>query len=347
MILMNLTIKELAFGVTSDNKAFGRVGNPHDPQYIAGGSSGGTGAAIGAYMIPAGLGSDTGGSIRIPASINGIYGLRPSSGRYSREGITPITYLRDTAGPMGNTIEDIIILDEIITGQKFEHKLESLKGIRLGISNDCLAANLQPDIEESFNYAKARLQEEGVVFVDIQFNHLNKIDREHGACIFYYGALLDLPDYFNKNQINLTLEELASQIASPDVLSDFEDCILSGLFTKEMYDHAVNVVRPKFIESFREIFNLHNIDAIISPTTACSAVKFEEINEKVQYDLLRNARTITLAGFPSLSIPIVGDPKSLSKMPAGLMIDGSENADQHVLSIGYLISKLFQNYQQN
>jgi Asp-tRNA(Asn)/Glu-tRNA(Gln) amidotransferase A subunit family amidase len=113
LIISKTNLHEFAFGVTSDNKGFGRVGNAHDSNYSAGGSSGGTGAAVGAHIAPTGLGSDTGGSVRIPASVNDIVGLRPTLGRYPNDAVTPVCHSRDTIGPMAHTVEDLIILDEI------------------------------------------------------------------------------------------------------------------------------------------------------------------------------------------------------------------------------------------
>ena len=93
------SLHELAYGITNHNAAFGAVHTPYDPSRIPGGSSGGVAAAVGARMAPGGIGSDTGGSVRIPAALCGIVGFRPSTGRWSQAGIVPISHTRDTAGP--------------------------------------------------------------------------------------------------------------------------------------------------------------------------------------------------------------------------------------------------------
>ena len=114
-VLGKTNMHELAMGYTSKNGEFGATRNPYDVSRIPGGSSGGTGAAVAARMAPAGLGSDTGGSVRIPASLCGICGLRPSSGRYPSSGIAPLSSTLDTAGPMARSIEDVALLDATIT----------------------------------------------------------------------------------------------------------------------------------------------------------------------------------------------------------------------------------------
>src|SRR2546430_14293197 len=121
VILGKTNMHELAFGISGYNEAFFTsqpIGtrNPYDRTRFAGGSSSGTGAAIGARLAPGGLGSDTGGSVRIPAAVSGGAGLRPTIGRYSQDGVTPISHSRDTVGPMGQTVAAVALLAAVITG---------------------------------------------------------------------------------------------------------------------------------------------------------------------------------------------------------------------------------------
>src|SRR5260221_7307637 len=109
---------ELDLGITTNNKAYGPVGNPWDRGMIPGGSSGGTAAAIAAGLAPAGLGSDTGGSCRIPAALCGCVGFRPTLGRYVQAGVVPLSATRDTVGPLGRSVADVQLLDRIIAPQK-------------------------------------------------------------------------------------------------------------------------------------------------------------------------------------------------------------------------------------
>src|SRR5262245_48198502 len=116
IVLGKNNMHELAFGITNNNGVFGPARNPYDPKRIPGGSSGGTGVAIAARMAGAGWGSHTGWSAGLPAGTNGIAGLRPTLQRYSQEGITPIAHTRDTAGPRARTVEDLVLLDDVLTG---------------------------------------------------------------------------------------------------------------------------------------------------------------------------------------------------------------------------------------
>ena len=104
-------LHELAYGITNNNGGFGAARNPYDAARIPGGSSGGVGAAVGARIVPAGIGTDTGGSVRIPAALCGIVGFRPTTGRWSTAGVVPISHTRDTPGPMARSVADCVLLD--------------------------------------------------------------------------------------------------------------------------------------------------------------------------------------------------------------------------------------------
>ena len=109
-------LHELAYGITNNNAGFGAARNPYDPTRIPGGSSGGVGTAVGARIVPGGIGSDTGGSVRVPAALCGIVGFRPTTGRWSQAGVVPISHTRDTPGPMTRSVADCALLDSVVTG---------------------------------------------------------------------------------------------------------------------------------------------------------------------------------------------------------------------------------------
>ncbi|KAI1693407.1 amidase domain-containing protein [Ditylenchus destructor] len=124
---------ELAFGITTNNAVTGAVRNPWDRTRIPGGSSGGSGAVVGARIVPASIGTDTGGSVRVPAALCGVSGFRPTVGRVPALGIAPISLTRDTAGPLAYTIADCALLDEVMTGAKDGRMKLTLQGLRLGV----------------------------------------------------------------------------------------------------------------------------------------------------------------------------------------------------------------------
>ncbi|NDC62300.1 MAG: amidase, partial [Betaproteobacteria bacterium] len=173
IVLAKANLHELAFGITSTNlSGAGIVRNPYDPTRIPGGSSGGTAVAVAVGMVPCGLGTDTGGSTRVPAALSGIVGFRPSVGNGGRQrryhdehAVVPISRTRDTVGPMGKTVADVAFLDAAITGGPTV-SAASLKGVRMGVPAK-FWAGLSSDLQAVVLEAKDKLAAAGVVMVDV------------------------------------------------------------------------------------------------------------------------------------------------------------------------------------
>src|SRR5689334_6431889 len=168
IIIGKTNMHELAFGISGYNPAFKTgsepgVRNAYDQTRIAGGSSSGTGAAIGARIVTAGLGTDTGGSVRVPCALNGCAALRPTVGRYPQQGIAPISHTRDTAGPMASTMTDVALLDRIIAGGGTTAPA-NLKEVRIGVVKTMLA-NADSDTETAFRAGLDKLKSAGVSIV--------------------------------------------------------------------------------------------------------------------------------------------------------------------------------------
>ena len=192
IVLGKTNMHELAFGITTNNAAFGSARNAYDPTRIAGGSSGGTGNAIAARMAPAGLGSDTGGSVRIPAALNGITGLRPTLGRYSQEGITPIAHTRDTAGPMAREVADLVLLDTVITGARDKVAPAPVSGLRVGVPRAVFWKNLDAETERLATAALDRLRGAGAQVVEVDMPGLAELNGKVSFPVALYEANVDL-----------------------------------------------------------------------------------------------------------------------------------------------------------
>jgi len=165
IVLGKTNMHELGYGWTSNNEAYGPVRNPYDPTRIPGGSSGGTAAAIAARMAPLGVAEDTNGSIRIPAALCGIVGLRPSTGRYPTQGCIPLSPVFDQVGPHARSIADLALFDSVIANQRTPLQPKPVRGLRLGIVRDYWYRDLDPELERITAAALARLQESGVELV--------------------------------------------------------------------------------------------------------------------------------------------------------------------------------------
>ena len=148
IVIGKTNMHELAFGISGYNPAFNTgpapgVRNAYDPTRMAGGSSSGTGVALGMRMAPAGLGTDTGGSVRIPCALNGCAALRPTVGRWSQDGIAPISRTRDTAGPMAVSVADLELMDRVVTGAPAVAAVP-LKEVRVGVTLPSTAGVVNP-----------------------------------------------------------------------------------------------------------------------------------------------------------------------------------------------------------
>ena len=198
IILAKTNMHELAFGISGYNEAFpnpttGSIGvrNPYDTTRFAGGSSSGNGAAIAARLVGAGIGTDTGGSSRIPAGVTGIAGFRPTVGRYSGEGIVPLSHTRDTAGPMGQTVADVALLDAAIV-REVPVTAADLKGVRIGVVRDYFFQNLDADTTKVMSDTLAKLTAAGATIVETSMPNLKKLNDAVGFPVVFKEAYDDM-----------------------------------------------------------------------------------------------------------------------------------------------------------
>ena len=349
VILGKTNMHELAFGVSGYNTAFpGPKGegtrNAYDARLIAGGSSSGSGAAVGARLAPAALGTDTGASVRLPASVNGAAGFRPTVGRYDGAGITPISHTRDTAGPIANSMADIVLLDAVLTGQTQALAPVPAANIRLGLTGG-FWADLDPEVKAVADAALDRLREAGVQLVELDMPDLPAANAAVGMPLCLYEQKPDLAEYLARYRVGVSFEAVVAQISSPDVKGIFNDLIVPGvlptpdgqlLALQPLYERAVTTGRRELIDVYRRAFKDHALDGLLFPTVPIpppaatpEASSFETFGR-----LARNVDPGSNAGLPGLSVPA---GLSAQGLPVGLEIDGLPGEDRKVLAIGVAI----------
>ena len=345
IIIAKTNMHELAMGITSDNAHFGRVANAYNPDRFSGGSSGGTGTAIGARLVLGGLGSDTGGSVRIPSALNGIAGLRPTIGSYPSAGIVPISSTRDTAGPMARTVGDLILLDNVITGYDQSIKGYELASVRLGLPSELFWSDLEIETRLMTESLLEKLRAAGAEITIVPIEGLVKIAANATESVAY-EAKRELARYLQKFNTSVSLADLADQIASPDVRS-FLGVRLSGEdpVYAEAYREMMEVQRPALQGAYRAAFVNYELDALIFPTTPLPARSFSETRELMLNGravptfptYVRNTAPATIAGLPGLTIPIGLTSEGL---PVGIALDGPPFSDRKLLAIGLSIETL-------
>jgi mandelamide amidase len=208
IVIGKTNMHELAFGISGYNTGFKTgaepgVRNAYDPAKIAGGSSSGTAAAIGMRIVTAGLGTDTGGSVRIPCALNGCASLRPTVGRYPQSGIAPISHTRDTAGPMASTMADVALLDRIIAGGGAVAPA-NLKKVRIGVEKTMLA-NLDSDTETAFRAGLDKLKSAGVTVVDVEMPKLGELNGQVAFPVALYEAYDDMVAYLKHTGTGISI----------------------------------------------------------------------------------------------------------------------------------------------
>lgn len=353
VIIGKTSMHELAFGISGYNTAFKTgaefgVRNAYDRALIAGGSSSGTGAAIGARIVAGGLGTDTGGSVRVPGALNGCASLRPTVGRYPQAGIAPISHTRDTAGPMAATMADVALLDRVIAGGDAVQPAD-LSKVRLGLVKSMLA-NLDGDTQAAFHAALARLKTQGVTVVDIEMPELAQLNGQVGFPVALYEAYDDMVAYLKHTGTGVTIEAMVAQIASPDVKGTYEGLVLprklpapDGSFVdaKPLYDEAIDVARPALQALYQQTFANNRLDAIAFPTTPRVAIASNPESSSLEnFGLfIQNTDPGSNAGIPGIQVPIALG--ATSKLPIGLELDGPAGSDQRLLAIGIALDGVF------
>lgn len=351
IVLGKTNMHELAFGVTGYNPAFQTgpdvgVRNAYDASRIAGGSSSGNGAALGARVALAALGTDTGGSVRIPCAFNGCASLRPSMGRYPQQGIAPISHTRDTAGPMARSMADVALLDRVIAGGA-PLKAADLKRVRLGVV-PAFYANLDADTRAATDAALARLRAAGVTLVDVEMPKLMDINGEIGFPLALYEASDDMAAYLATYRTGIDLAQLAAGIASPDVKGTFDALVIprklpapGGVVdAKPVYEHAMRVARPALQKLYRDTFAKNRLDALVFATVprVALAAAPEASSPENFGALIQNTDPASNAGIPGIQLP--SGLGASSGLPVGLELDGPAGSDRKLLAIGIAVESV-------
>ena len=327
ILIGKTNLHEFAYGVTSNNPHFGPVRNPWDPDRIPGGSSGGSAAALAAGLCYGSIGTDTGGSIRIPASLCGVVGLKPGLGRVSAEGAIPLSTTLDFVGPMARSVADTALLFEAIAApENNKRPSRAARGghLRIGVPKHFFLDIVSPDIQQAFESSLVTLKKLGTKLKEISLPYLK--ETEHAG-----------------NQIAWAEATHYHQQAGwyPLHAADYGEDVRSRLEMGEKvsaleYLRALDL-REKFIAGFHLALLENEVDALVTPTTPIAAPLIGE--EKVSIGgkdhstralLLRLNRPANLGGLPAISVPCGLTPSGL---PAGLQFLAAVNAESLLLDL--------------
>jgi aspartyl-tRNA(Asn)/glutamyl-tRNA(Gln) amidotransferase subunit A len=332
VIVGKTTAHELACGVYTSPTS-----NPWDTDRVPGGSSGGSGAAVAAGLVPIALGSDTGGSIRIPAALCGIVGLKPTYGRVSRAGVEPLSWSLDHIGPLTATVADAAVTLDIIAGSDPADPTASqlpvpehgsmlgagVEGLRLGVLGGTPVEPMQPAVEDAFNFAVDQLVDLGAKIVRLE------IPEFAHTLAAEFGIVAPEAAAYHRNLIR----------ASPDLIDPgIRALLVAGLLLPAVHYLKALEARRVIAEAIRREFQANSLAALLTPTLpATAALKDQEefdyngVIESVTYSYVRTTAPFNLSGLPALSVPCGLDPAGL---PIGLQIAGRPFNESMILRIG-------------
>lgn len=357
IIIGKTNLDEFAMGSSTENSALKKTVNPWNLKCTPGGSSGGSAAAVAARMCPLALGSDTGGSVRLPASFCGIVGYKPTYGRVSRYGLVAYGSSLDQIGPLATTTADAALLMEVI-GKHCDHDSTSynapqeayaanlpdhLKGKRIGVPWHFLE-QLAEEPKRIFKNSIETLKGLGATIVDIDLDIL-----KYSVAVYYILATAEASTnlarfdgirYGMRSSRAKTLDEVYNFSKEEGYGAEVKRRIILGTYVlsagyKDAYYKKAQKVRTLIIQRFKEIFS--ECDLVASPVSPFVAFEVGAIKDPLQM-YLEDIYTIgvNLAGLPAISIP---EGFSCSGLPLGLQLIGPQKGDKSVLSAAYAFEK--------
>ena len=309
-VLMGKTgMHELAYGITNDNPHYGPVRNPRDPSRISGGSSGGSAAAVAGDMVFFAMGTDTGGSIRIPAAFCGCVGLKPGFGRVDRTGVLPLSSSMDHVGPFTHSVRDAEIVMQAIA-DFVPDRGGTITGRRIGVPENFFRDGLSPAVATAFEHALEHAAELGARLVPVALpdpEALNTVARTILLC----EASAFLEPYLNRRT------EFGA-----DVLALLEQ---GRLISATDY---VNAQRLKLLYQNRWKSVWKHTDVVFTPTVAFEPPLIDQVNPGVRVAATRLVRPFNALGLPVVSIPLM-----TNSFPVGLQIVGKLSAEAEILAM--------------
>lgn len=360
IIIGKTNLDEFAMGSSTEHSAFKTTKNPYNLSRIPGGSSGGSAAAVASCMAPCSLGSDTGGSIRQPASLCGVVGLKPTYGLVSRYGLIAYASSFDQIGPFTKNVEDMALVMNAISGTDekdstsvkkekedyTKYLINDVKNIKIGIPKEFLGEGLNSEIKESILEAAEKFKEMGATVEECSLNI-----AEYSLAVYYVIACAEASSnlarfdgirygYRTKNDTNLkdlykkTRQEAFGEEVKRRIF--LGTSVLSSGYSDKYYSKAQearNAIKAQFAECFKKY------DLILTPTSPCEAFKFGEKTSNPLEMYLADIYTVPIntAGLPAISVPC-GYTKN--DLPIGLQLIGNYFSEGKILQAAY-------SYEQN
>jgi len=350
IIVGKTTMDEFAMGSSGESSKLAVAKNPWDTSRIPGGSSSGSAVTVAASQVPFAMGTDTGGSIRMPAAYTGVVGLKPTYGTVSRYGIIPLASSFDQAGPMARNIDDLAMLFNAVCGRDakdavtknytFDGYGDSVKGMKIGVPKEYYGEGVQPAVKERVYAAIETLKAQGAEIIDISLP-----STEYALAAYYIICCAEAASnlgrydglrYGFRGSNTSNVEDLYLTTRSEGFGDEVKrrimlgTCVLSSGYSDAYYKRA-KLLQQNLAAEFTEAFK--TCDVIITPSIALTAWKFGEKAGNPAEVYAADICTITLniAGLPGMSVPCGFD--SSNNMPVGFQIIGKKFRESDILTV--------------
>jgi len=333
VILGKTNMTEFAFSGLGLNPHYGSPGNAIDPLRISGGSSSGAGVSVASGLCDIAIGSDTGGSVRIPAAFNNIVGFKPTARRIPRDGVFPLSYTLDSIGPLAGSVADCALADAVMAGEAaIVPQAATLGGLRMGVPGERLLGGLEPAVEQAFEKALEILTEAGVDIADHVTDDLIGDMAEVTGEVTIASA--------EACEIHADWLESRTAEFDPRVSSRI---LLAKNFPASRYIRMLRK-RNALVTAMDE--RLADIDILIAPTVAVTPPLLEPLmNDDDLYIrtngiVLRNTTIANTFDLTALTLPVPG-----TKLPVGFMLMARNGHDHRLLAIASAIESVFNSHQ--
>jgi len=370
VMLGKLNMDEFACGASTEHSCFGVTKNPWDLERVSGGSSGGSAAAVAADMAYYALGTDTGGSIRQPASLCGTVGLKVTYGRVSRSGVTAMASSWDTIGPLAKTVRDVATVLQVIAGHDDRDSTtpdvkvpdysaglgQSVKGLKIGVPKEYFGEGIDADVEKALRDAIKEYEKMGAVIKEVSLPYTKyalavyyiAIPAELSANLARFdgirygstpkGKVENMVDYYFRTRSEGFGDEIKRRIMMGTYV------LSAGYY--DAYYRKAQKVRTLIIEDFKNVFK--EVDVLVAPVSPFPAFKIGEKKDDPLAMYLADIFTIPVncAGVPAISIPCgfasgggagaaIGAGKGAVKLPVGMQIIGPQFSEDLLLKTAY------------
>jgi aspartyl-tRNA(Asn)/glutamyl-tRNA(Gln) amidotransferase subunit A len=355
IIIGKTNLDEFAMGSSTENSAFGPVRNPINEEFVPGGSSGGSAVAVAAGHTPIALGSDTGGSIRQPASFCGVIGLKPTYGRVSRYGLVAFASSLDQIGPFANNVSDAARALQVISGHDrcdstsadvgvpdYLNALDgAVKGLRVGVPPECFGEGLDSQVKENVEAGIRKLVARGAEIVEVSLPHMKYV-----IAVYYIIATAEASSnlarfdgvrYGFRAEEARALSEMYRKTRDEGFGAEVKRRIMLGTFVLssgyyDAYYEKAQGVRSMLVKDFAEAFK--KCDVIATPTAPTPAFRIGEKSNDPLAMYLNDIYTVTvnLSGVPAISLPC---GRSSAGLPIGLQLIGRHFDEARLLNAAY------------